>query len=124
MVNDWQAAVDWFHRIFGLPILWADPESQYALVGHGDGSQISIKGTIELVSGYRTQLTWESHHIARALKELHAKGATIVKEITKARNDWYLLAEVEGPEGIRILLWEFDNYDSIDLLDVGNGGDE
>src|SRR5262245_6769874 len=114
-VRDWKAAITWFHEIFGLPFDLCHHEEQYALMGERDSARLASKGTAEEVSGTRVLLQWDVVAISELVESLRNKGVKILKEVTTDTDEWYKRATIEGPEGLRMMLFEFDNYESIDI---------
>jgi len=120
-VRDWQAAVEWFCQYFTMNVLIMDRAKQYALLGedYGTEANLSIRGTTEAFRGSQFLLQWEVIDLAGFVANLAHRGVRILKPIQEASDEWYKRAIIEGPEGVPLLLFEFDNYDTIEKTEQG-----
>ncbi len=117
--RDWQGTVEWFCHYFSMNVLIIDHANQYALLGedYGTEANLSIRGTTESFTGNRFLLQWEVVDLAGFVANLAHRGVRVLKPIQEASDEWYKRAIIEGPEGVTLLLFEFDNYDTIEKSD-------
>ncbi|HQR07797.1 MAG TPA: hypothetical protein PLN21_13300 [Gemmatales bacterium] len=117
--RDWQATVEWFCHYFSMNVLIMDHVKQYALLGedYGTEANLSVRGTTETFTGSQFLLQWEVNDLVGLVANLAHRGIRVLKPIQEASDEWYKRAIIEGPEGVPLLLFEFDNCDTIEMTE-------
>lgn len=106
-MRNWSAALEWFRDVFGLPVQLVDEDNQYALLGAQGNTRLSIMGTTRDLAGDRVLLQWQVNGLSGLVESLRHKGVIILKDVS-ATKEHYRDASIEGPEGLRLLLFEYD----------------
>ena len=109
VTDDVEGAVAFYTQVLGLEVIERFPkedDEDFVFLKAGDVKlELMPKKTMEAPEGFH-HISFEVESVDAAFEELKSKGVKILREPFDARIEGLRLAFFEGPDGVRLQLFE------------------